>query len=271
MTQLAVLPDLPIPPFEMRQLVGPTDVAAFENPSGAPVFDLAPERFDHVLDFGCGCGRLARQMLLQVPRPRRYTGFDLHAGMIKWCRANLAPLAPGFTFLHHDVANRGFNPRARRAVRPMPVEDSSVSLLIAHSVFTHTIQAHAEYYLREAARVLRPDGEMAATFFLFEKRFYPMMQDFQNALYINTEDPTNAVIFDRQWLQATLQAFGLGVVRVQTPGVRGYQWGLHIRRISAGEPIIALPEDRAAFGHVPPPVLLKDPSKIGRRWLASIG
>ena len=74
------------------------------NPSGAPIFGAAPERFDHVLDFGCGCGRLARQMLQQLPRPRRYTGSDLHAGMIRWCNTNLAPLAPGFTFLHHDVA-----------------------------------------------------------------------------------------------------------------------------------------------------------------------
>jgi SAM-dependent methyltransferase len=260
-----VLPALPIPPFEMRQLVGPTDEAAFENPGGMPIFGIAPERFDHVLDFGCGCGRLARQMLLQVPQPRRYTGFDLHAGMIRWCRENLSPLAPGFTFLHHDVANRGFNPGWRKpAVLPMPVDDGRISLLLAHSVFTHIIQSDAEYYLREAARVLRPDGEMVASFFLFEKRYFPMMQAFQNALYINTDDPTNAVIFDRQWLEATLQALGLGVVRASPPGLRGYQWALYIRRISSGEPVVPLPEDHAPFGHLPPPVLLKDPSKIGR-------
>jgi SAM-dependent methyltransferase len=255
---------LPIPPVEMRQLVGPTDEAAFDNPGRAPIFGLAPERFDHVLDFGCGCGRLARQMLQQVPRPRRYAGFDLHAGMIRWCRRNLGPLAPGFTFTHHDVANRGFNPRGRKAVRPMPADSRSISLLIAHSVFTHTIQSHAEYYLREAARVLSPDGEIFATFFLFEKRFFPMMQDFQNALYINTGDPTNAVMFDREWLDASLSQLGLGVVRVQAPVVRGFQWGLHIRPISAGEPVVPLPEDHAPFGRLPPPQLPKDASRIGR-------
>lgn len=265
MSQPAAVHVLPMPPYEMRQLVGPTDEAAFENPTAAPIFGIAPERFDHVLDFGCGCGRLARQMLLQVPRPRRYTGFDLHAGMIRWCRENLAPMAPGFTFLHHDVANRGFNPGWRkRSVLPMPVDDGRISLLLAHSVFTHIIQSDAEFYLREAARVLRPDGEMVASFFLFEKRYFPMMQDFQNALYINSNDPTNAVIFDRQWLETALRRLGLGVVRVQAPWVRGYQWALHIRRVSAGEPIVPLPEDRAPFGHVPPPVVLKDPSKIGR-------
>ena len=256
---------LPIPPLDMRQLVGPTDEAAFENPTRAPILGVAPERFDEVLDFGCGCGRLARQMLQQVPRPRRYTGFDLHAGMIRWCRANLAPHAPGFTFLHHDVHNRSFNPGWNKpALRRMPAEAGRISLLIAQSVFTHTIQAHAEYYLREAARVLRPDGEMAASFFLFEKRFFPMMQDTQNALYINIDDPWNAVIFDREWLEASLLVLGLGVVRVQPPGLRGFQWMLHIRRVDAGAPIVALPEDRAPFGRLPPPSVSGDPSKIGR-------
>jgi len=263
MADLSATATLPIPPFEMRQLVGPTHEEAFENPSRAPIFGIAPERFDHVLDFGCGCGRLARQMLQQVPRPRRYTGFDLHAGMIRWCNVNLAPLASGFTFLHHDVANLGLNPGwLKRPLRPMPAEDESISLLIAHSVFTHVVQSHAEYYLREAARVLRPEGEIVASFFLFEKRFFPMMQDFQNALYINIGDPTNAVIFDREWLQASLRELGLGVVRVQPPWVRGFQWGLHIRRLSAGDPIVALPEDGAPFGRVPPPIPVTKAWKI---------
>jgi SAM-dependent methyltransferase len=264
MAEHQVVAALPLPPFEMRQLIGPTDDAAFENSSGAPVYGVARERFEHVLDFGCGCGRMARQMLQQTPRPRRYTGFDLHAGMIKWCRSNLMPHAPGFEFVHHDVANQSFNPgRFKPVVRPMPAADGSISLLIAHSVFTHTVQVHAEYYLREAERVLRLDGEIVASFFLFEKRFFPMMQDSQNALYINADDPWNAVIFDRQWLEASLRGLGLGVVRVHPPGVRGFQWSLHIRRLSAGEPIVALPEDSAPFGRLAP-AGLADPWRIGR-------
>ena len=69
---------LPIPPFEMRQLVGPTDEAAFNNASGDPILDVPESQFEAVLDFGCGCGRLARQMMQQRTRPRRYVGFDLH-------------------------------------------------------------------------------------------------------------------------------------------------------------------------------------------------
>jgi len=261
----AVKGALPIPPFEMRQLVGPTDESAFENPDGKPIFGLPESQFDTVLDFGCGCGRLARQMIQQHAQPRSYLGFDLHPGMIRWCRENLTPHAPGFKFVHHDVANFSFNPgMGKPQVLPMPGNDGLFSLVIALSVFTHTTQEDAEYYLRDVTRVLRPNGLLLASFFLFEKRYFPMMQDFQNALYINIADPWNAVIFDREWLVSSLQNLGLGVVRAQPPALRGFQWLLHIRRLSDGEPVVPLPEDDAPFGRVPPPIPLMSPSLVGR-------
>ena len=44
-----------------------------------------------------------------------------------------------------------------------------------------------------------------------------MMQDFQNALYINDVDPTNAVIFDRDWVRREAGAAGLTIHRVAQP------------------------------------------------------
>jgi predicted TPR repeat methyltransferase len=67
----------------MRQLVGPTDEAAFENSSGNSILNVPDGQFDVMVDFGCGCGRLARQMMQQRAKPKRYIGFDLHSGMIK--------------------------------------------------------------------------------------------------------------------------------------------------------------------------------------------
>ena len=46
--------------------------------------------------------------------------------------------------------------------------------------------------------MLRDGGIAVTTFFLFDKAGFPMMQEFQNAPYINLDDPTNAVIFDRE-------------------------------------------------------------------------
>lgn len=238
---------LPLPPLEMRQLVGPTDPADFDNPSGAPIFpDLPPHAYRSVLDFGCGCGRLARQLIQQTPQPERYLGIDLHPVMIEWCRNELTPIAPGFEFRHHDVRYPERNPgEGKPETAPFPDPDGSRSLVIAHSVFTHLIEANAEYYLGEVARVLAEDGFFESTWFLFDKRCFPMMQDFQNALYINDVNPTNAVIFDRAWLLEQAQRHGLAIVAASPPAVRGFHWRITMAPARSGIAAVELPEDEA--------------------------
>lgn len=238
---------LPLPPEEMREVVGPTDPDQFENPSGEPVFDGLPSpAYDSVLDFGCGCGRLARQMIQQRPRPERYLGIDLHPVLIEWCRQNLTPVAPEFEFRHHDVRYEPWNPGAEKPeVAPLPSEDGSRSLVIAYSVFTHLTQAHAEYYLGEVARCLAEDGFLESTWFLFDKAMFPMMQDFQSALYINDRDPSNAVIFDRGWLLETAREKGLAVVAAAAPTVRGYHWQVRMAPFRDGLETVDLPADEA--------------------------
>jgi SAM-dependent methyltransferase len=249
------LNDLPIPPMEYRRLVGPTEPQFFDNPNRQPVFgDLAAPGYDTVLDFGCGCGRLARQMIQQNPRPGRYLGIDRHKGMIEWCRDNLTPNAPGFAFEHHDVYHEQLNPQGTPGHLPFPAQDREVTLLIAWSVFTHLLEPDAEFYIRELARVLRPDGVAITTWFLFDKGDFPMMQEFQNALMINSQDPTNAVIFDQGWLLGQLAAAGLVITEITPPTIRGFQWKLHIQHQAAGRTAASFPEDAAPRGLARPPV-----------------
>jgi SAM-dependent methyltransferase len=182
--------------------------------------------------------------------------------MIAWDNKNLAPRLPGFTFVHSDVFNPGFNPDPSLPhTAPFPAEDGAVSLLLALSVFTHLTQDQAPSYLDEVRRVLRPNGVLLASFFLFEKAHFPMMQEFQNALYINDSDPTNAVIFDRQWLLGELDARELRIRAVRPPSLRGYHWELEI---VPGRGSVELPADEAPFGHMPPPVCSKPAYMIGR-------
>jgi ubiquinone/menaquinone biosynthesis C-methylase UbiE len=257
---------LPFPPLEMRELVGPTDISFFDNPTAAPVFGntIEPELYDNVLDFGCGCGRLARQMIQQVPRPRRYLGLDLHKGMVRWDQQNLQPAAEGFEFQHHNVFNVSFNPApAAPRIAPFPVQDRTVSLLVAWSVFTHLTQDQCEHYLREAARVLQPNGVMLSTWFLFDKSGFPMMQDFQNTLYINDIDPTNATIFDARWLTELTSSLGLTIRSVEVPAVRGFAWKLQFTPARPGLIGVELPLDEAPFGRRPPPLARANASTVG--------
>jgi SAM-dependent methyltransferase len=246
--------DLPLPPPEFRRLVGPTEPEPFDNPVGARIFPEIPEQaYAAVLDFGCGCGRLARQLIQQRPRPGRYLGVDPHRGMIEWCRTHLTPHAPGFEFRHHDVFHEFVNPDGQLDPIALPAADAEVTLFVAWSVFTHLLEADAGFYLGELARVLRPTGAAVTTWFLFDKREFPMMQAFQNALFISDFDPTNAVLFDRAWLCDRADQLGLTMTRIVPPVIRGYQWTIEFRKAGAGRARVEFPEDRAPYGVARPP------------------
>lgn len=252
-----------MPPRPMRELIGRSEPEAFDHQHGEPVFATIDEaQYEFVLDFGCGCGRIARQLAMAAaPMPKRYVGTDLHAGMIAWANKNLAPRLENFSFVHQDVFNPGFNPDpALPRTAPFPVEDASVSLLVAISVFTHLVQSQAEHYLDEVKRVLRPDGVMIGSFFLFDKTGFPMLQDFQNALYINETDLTNAVLFDRAWLLEGLESRGLRMRAVRPPQIRGFHW---LMEIETGRNSVVLPRDQAPLGRHPPPVCASPPHSIG--------
>lgn len=260
---LVSTPLLPLPPLALRQLVGDTDDRSYDNPEGRPLFDLAPDAYDSVLDFGCGCGRIARQLIQQTPRPRRYLGLDLHRGQIEWCRNHLAPQAPGFEFHHQDVFCKGLNPGGTSGFLPFPVPDQSVSLMLAWSVFTHVSETAAAFYLRETARVLRPGGLLLSTWFLFDKADFPMMQTFQNALFINEVDPTNAVIFDKEWLRSTVAAAGLTLQEIVPPGIRGYQWQIWMAPRREDSVDAELPPDEAPRASLPPPLIPAGGDRLG--------
>jgi SAM-dependent methyltransferase len=161
---------------------------------------------------------------------------------------NLAPYAPGFDFQHHDVDHPNWNPGGTPGHLPFPAPDGDVTLFIAWSVFTHLLEPDVKFYLQELSRVLAPDGMAATTWFLFDKREFPMMQEFQNSLLINAIDPTNAVIFDRTWLVAELERQGLVVRRATPPGIRGFQWMLYLEKQTGGKASVSLPEDTAPIG-----------------------
>ena len=257
---------IPFPPLEMRKLVGPTELAEFDNPSGNFVFDefsIPEEAYRAVFDFGCGCGRNARKLMQQTIKPQKYVGIDLHKGMSNWCQNNLATRDRNFSFSHYDVYNIGFNPSSQQNFAKFPVADDEFSLVVAISVFTHIVEELVVEFLRECSRIMTPDGYFLASWFLFNKDYFPMMQEFQNSLYINLIDPTNAVIYDYQWLFKIFQEVGLTPVKIFPPIVKGFQWYIILRSAKLGLPADELPEDNADFGIIRASADIKNPQQIG--------
>jgi SAM-dependent methyltransferase len=224
---------VPMPPLEVRKWVGPTDEASFDNPSGSPIyadFGIPGENYETVFDFGCGCGRVARQLLQQNPKPRRYVGVDVNKELIDWSRNNLTPVDPNFRFFHHDVYSPGYSPRNRlRLTQPFPAQDAEFSLVIAHSVFTHLSKSQAEYYLSEVARILAPDGIAYTSWFFFDRLSFPFLPEVY-CLYTSEVDFAQAVLFDREWFIATVRNLGLGVWMTRPPWTAGHQWSVFLAK-----------------------------------------
>jgi SAM-dependent methyltransferase len=221
-------PEPPLPPVALRGMVGRTDAGSFDNPAGMPIYDafgLPPEVYASVFDFGCGCGRQARQLLLQTPRPRRYVGIDTNREMVAWCRANLTPVDRNFQFRHHDVYSPTYSPEnSLRLAAPFPVEDRAFSLVLAHSVFTHLYQAQTDYYLHEIARILAPDGLAFTSWFFFDRRSFPFLAAGRACLFVDENAPSEAVIYDREWFIEAVRRVGLRVWRTDPPAIAGHQW-----------------------------------------------
>src|SRR5690606_2266649 len=93
-----------------------------------------------VFDFGCGCGRVLRWFEWHHP-DARCRGADLRADSIAWCAEHLSG----------PFAVNGPRP-------PLDLPDDSVDLVYAISVFTHLDREDADAWMRELARICRPDG-----------------------------------------------------------------------------------------------------------------
>jgi SAM-dependent methyltransferase len=101
--------------------------------------------FGAVLDWGVGCGRIARHFPAAHARAA-LTGCDIDRDNVDWCAANL----PG-TFA------------ASRLVPPLPFEDASFDVVYGVSVFTHMREPMQLAWLAELARVTRRGGLLLTT------------------------------------------------------------------------------------------------------------
>jgi SAM-dependent methyltransferase len=103
--------------------------------------------FDHVLDWGSGCGRLTQSLLSHAPE-LRITGVDIDRNNVDWCQCHVH----GARFLHCDL------------LPPLDLDRESVDLLIGVSVITHQTLEVQRAWRDELARVMKPGGVLILSF-----------------------------------------------------------------------------------------------------------
>jgi SAM-dependent methyltransferase len=147
---------LPLPPAMLRyrvsELLGRDEflyigqgcAQLMEQHSRSMGVDLA--QVQHVLDFGCGCGRTLRWFLREYPAVE-FHGADVDREAIRWCTDNL----PSARFLQNDPAP------------PLPYPDQHFDVIYSLSVFTHLDEHMQDLWLAELARLLIPGGLLLFT------------------------------------------------------------------------------------------------------------
>lgn len=109
--------------------------------------DRSFKDFGNILDFGCGCGRVLRN-LNDLPNSSELHGTDIDPALVNWCRENI-PWAK-FT--------------VNSARPPSPLADSAFDMIYAISVFTHLPEDMQHQWLAELSRITRPGGIVILTF-----------------------------------------------------------------------------------------------------------
>ena len=225
------------PPLRLRRHVGP--LRTFEM-SGAEfrsycrlLLDLRPD--ERVLDIGCGCGLMSLHLRDYLDARGGYTGLDIHAPSIEWCRRRITPARPNFEFARIDVRSAAYNPDGRHAPEDyvFPFEDGSFDAVLLKSVFTHMLPGAVENYLREVARLLSARGRALATFFLLNARQESLARDGLNRIdfkygegvwrHAYRESPESAVAYSEDFILDLLSKHGL---RLKRPIIYGSWSGL---------------------------------------------
>lgn len=99
----------------------------------------------NMLDYGCGCGRVAAPMMARLAPRVRMHGADVDAPAVAWCQRHL----DGDWRVIRD--------------RRLPFDDRSIDVAYSVSVFTHLSEEDQFHWLAEVHRTLRPGGLFAAT------------------------------------------------------------------------------------------------------------
>jgi len=182
-----------------------------------------------IVDVGSGCGKTAvtlRDFDYMGERFRgQYYGFDVDAGMVRWCQKNFSP--EHFSFRTVPMFSAVYNPGgpSGATVDLNGCEDGTIDLVLSQSLFSHLLESDVRGYVKEAARMLRPSGIMAMTFFCMDDlRALNLLggrwtfAQRRDAAYIENERyPEAAVAYDRQWMEQLCRDAGFGRVETILP------------------------------------------------------
>ncbi len=162
---------LPLVPPKGKIFIGQGDFAATGDALLQNLIEtcaLKPNH--HILDVGCGIGRLARPLTKYLNQNGSYEGFDVVQEGINWCVRKYNAY-PNFNFKYIPLKNDLYNLETENTadVFQFPYPNQCFDLVVLTSVFTHMQMEEVNNYLLEIGRVLKSGSHCFATFFIINK------------------------------------------------------------------------------------------------------
>jgi SAM-dependent methyltransferase len=145
----------PVPPIELRSIVAAPAESVFlwsglkDAETCAVYLDRHVQHHAslpvHVLDFGCGCGRITR--FLQAIQRFEISATDVNRSLVAWCQKNLTMVAT----------------TANDAAPPLKCAHAEFDFVYSLSIFTHLPEASMFAWLDELASVTADKGVVLLT------------------------------------------------------------------------------------------------------------
>lgn len=185
---------IPLPPAAMMHAIGAEDAEGFVTVGREFVRyfqDLAGLRPDEdVLEVGSGAGRMALQLAGFLDKRATYEAFDIYKDGVEWCQQQITPRHRSFRFHHADLFSSRYNQTGtgKGSEYVFPWADDSFDFVFLTSVFTHLLPRDLEQYMREIARVLRPEGRCLITWFLLNDQSKALLAEGRGPLSFIPQD-----------------------------------------------------------------------------------
>ena len=155
----------------------------------------------HLVDVGCGSGRLARPLSQWLKGT--YLGVDLVPDLIEHARKISARPDWRFEVIDHIG---------------IPEADDTADMVCFFSVLTHLLHEQSYWYLEEAKRVLKPGGRVVFSFLEFrEPGHLQIFRDTVTSAKRNNLQPLNTFI-ERGAIEVWARELGLTVVDIRDGG-----------------------------------------------------
>ncbi len=122
----------------------------FEDPATRDLIEHAQfDRAQHVLEFGCGTGRFARELLMDhLPRGASYRGLDQSSTMVRLARERLASFGARATVEQCEGSPR------------FDVAPASLDRIISNYVLDLLSEEDMRLFVAQAERALAPGGKL---------------------------------------------------------------------------------------------------------------